>query len=297
MTPLYPVYIVSKGRWEHRLRLTARALDNMKIPYFIVVEDSQLDQYAAAVGAERCLVLPEKYKAEYDLFGKFDDGKTGPGPARNFAWQHSIDSGHKWHWVMDDNIGSFRRLHNNLQIRVSGGAIFRAMEDWCDRYENVVIGGPQYDFFLPSKYAFPPYVLNTRVYSCLLIRNDLPHRWRGRYNEDTDLCLRALKSGFVTVQFNAFIQEKKETQGMRGGNTDEFYLQEGTKAKSEMLASMHPDCAKVIWKYGRWHHHVNYKVFKQRPTLRSGIVISAGPNNYGMVLSCSNDTARQEVPK
>lgn len=289
MIPKYPVYIVSKGRWEYSLRLTSRALDDLRVPYHIIVEEQQFDKYAEEVGDDKCLVLPRKYKENYDLCGNFEDGKTGPGPARNFAWEHSMQQGYERHWVMDDNIGSFRRLNNNLQIKVGGGAIFCAMEDWCDRYTNVSIAGPQYDFFLPSKYYFPAYVLNTRIYSCLLIRNDIPYRWRGRYNEDTDLCLRALKDGFVTVQFNAFIQEKKETQALRGGNTDEFYAIEGTKAKSEMLAALHPDCAKVIWKYNRWHHHVNYKIFLQQPVFKTNVNIAPGVNDYGMSLRLKNE--------
>jgi hypothetical protein len=27
---------------------------------------------------------------------------------------------------------------------------------------------------------------------------------------------------------------------------------------------MHPDVAKVVWRYGRWHHYVEYYVFKKR---------------------------------
>lgn len=33
-----------------------------------------------------------------------------------------------------------------------------------------------------------------RAFPCILIQNDIPFRWRGRYNEDTDLSLRALKA-------------------------------------------------------------------------------------------------------
>ena len=43
------------------------------------------------------------------------------------------------------------------------------------------------------------------VYSTLLIDNSLDIRWRGRYNEDTDLCLQALSLGYCTVNFNAFL--------------------------------------------------------------------------------------------
>ena len=119
--------------------------------------------------------------------------------------------------------------------------------------------------------------------SCLLIRNDIPYRWRGRYNEDTDLCLRVLKDGWVTVQFNAFVQEKARTGVVPGGNTDEFYTAEGTLPKSRLLEEMHPDVAKVIWKYGRWHHHVNYRPFRaNRLVRRPGLEMPIGINDYGM---------------
>jgi len=59
MNPKYPIYIVSKGRWESRL--TSKALDWMNVPYKIVVEDNQLEMYAAEVGEDKCLVLPTEY--------------------------------------------------------------------------------------------------------------------------------------------------------------------------------------------------------------------------------------------
>jgi len=59
--------------------------------------------------------------------------------------------------------------------------------------------------------------------------------------------LRVLKDGWCTILFNAFIQEKKETGGMRGGNTDTIY-NDGTNRKTfaESLAEQHPDVAKVV---------------------------------------------------
>jgi hypothetical protein len=119
----------------------------------------------------------------------------------------------------------------------------------------------------------------------LLIRNDIPYRWRGRYNEDTDLSLRVLKDGFCTVQFNAFIQEKAQTQTLKGGNTEEFYAKEGTLPKSKMLEDMHPDVAKVVWKFNRWHHHVDYRAFKKNRLIKKeSLVIPNAINNYGMKL-------------
>jgi len=284
MNPKYPVYIVSKGRWE--TRLTSKALERISVPYYIVVEAHERDSYAEVIDPAKVLVLPEKYLHEYETCDDVGEARgKGPGGARNFCWAHSMSLGHARHWVMDDNIASFNRLNRNLMVKVTTGAIFRAAEDFVDRYENVAIAGFNYDFFAKAKEPLPAFVMNTRIYSCLLIDNNLPIRWRGRYNEDTDLSLRVLKAGLCTVQFNAFLQEKATTQTMKGGNTDEFYAKEGTLPKSEMLAKLHPDVAEVVWRFNRWHHHVDYTPFKRNQLVRKeGVAIPEGINDYGMML-------------
>ena len=87
-------------------------------------------------------------------------------------------------------------------------------------------------------------------------------------DEDTDLSLVMLKNGWATVQFNAFLQFKMNTQKLAGGNTDAFYASEGTLPKSLMLARTHPDVARVVWRFHRWHHHVDYSPFKSMGLIR-----------------------------
>jgi len=290
---LNPVYIVSKGRWD--TMYTSRSLSRMKISHYIIIEPQEYDSYNLALdifGIREYVTL---------LVAPFSNHGDGPGRARNWAWDHSISIGAESHWVLDDNISDFYRLHQNKRIRVESGVFFRVMEDFVNRYENIPIAGPNYRFFIASDQKYPPLVLNTRIYSTLLIRNDCKHRWRGRYNEDTDLCLRVLKDGDCTVQFNAYLQGKAATQTVKGGNTTEFYHAEGntdkslwrdgylnaegTIKKSQMLVDMHPDVAKMIWKYGRWHHYVDYDSFKKNELkLKTGIILKDEINNYGMEL-------------
>jgi hypothetical protein len=147
------------------------------------------------------------------------------------------------------------------------------------------MAGPNYFMFASRKSKAAPFTANTRIYSCNLIRNDVPFRWRGRYNEDTDLSLRMLKAGFCTVLFNAFLQEKMQTQTLGGGNTAEFYAKEGTLPKSRMLVEMHPDVAKLAMRFGRAHHHVDYTPFRNNRLIRRPETeIASGPNEYGMRL-------------
>jgi len=261
VNPRFPLYVVSKGRADSRL--TIRALESYRVPYHVVVEEQEYSAYAAVIDPANILVLDPAYQRDYETCDALGDSKSkGPGPARNFVWDHAVAGGHEWHWVMDDNIRHFYYATDNQQIPVGDATCFHAMESFVLRYSNVAMAGPNYFMFFPRKQKNPPYVTNTRIYSCNLIRNDLAYRWRGRYNEDTDLSLRMLKDGWCTIQFNAFLQQKLPTQTLRGGNTDEFYRHEGTMAKSKMQYAMHPDVSVVKHKFGRWHHEVDYRRFK-----------------------------------
>lgn len=170
---------------------------------------------------------------------------------------------------MDDNLDGFYYLTNNKKLKLDTGNFIAACEDFVDRYVNVPVAGLNYFGFCKKTDPVPAFTLNTRIYSCLLIENDSGYRWRGRYNEDTDLSLRVLKDGKCTIQFNAFLCNKVTTQRMRGGNSAEFYDKEGTLPKSKMIEDLHPDVAKVVWKFGRVHHHVNYNPYKDNKLLES----------------------------
>lgn len=271
MNPKYPVYIISKGRWDNGL--TARTLERMNVSFKIVVEPQEYENYAARIDKQKILTLP------------FSNLGQGSIPARNWVWEDSISNGYERHWILDDNIEAFNRLNRNMKPVVKTGAIFKAAEDFVERYENVDLAGFNYYSFCKKTEQLPPYYLNTRIYSCILIRNDLSIRWRGRYNEDTDLSIRVLKSGRCTVLFNAFLAGKVTTMRMSGGNTDELYADDGRKKMAESLADQHPDIARVVWKFKRWHHQVDYKQFKATKLIRkTGIDILQGVNNYGMVL-------------
>ena len=267
LLPQFPVYIPSKGRAV--VRLTYERLRLWGVPARLVVEPQEHRAYLdAGVPARDLIVLDMAYKEQYETLDDFGLSRgTGPGPARNYIWDHAISEGHARHWVMDDNIRDFYRLHQNTRLRFGDATGIRMMEDFTLRYRNVAMAGPQYYMFAVPSSKIPPFTLNTRIYSCNLIRNDVPFRWRGRYNEDTILILDMLKAGWCTIQFNAVLQNKLRTQLLKGGNSDEFYSTEGTYAKSRMLADTHPDVAKVVWKFSRVHHEVNYRPFKNRALL------------------------------
>lgn len=282
----YPIYIISKGRAEYGPH-TAKALCDMGVDFKIVIEPQEHKNYlkSSYIRPEQILLLP------------FSNHGLGSGPARNWCWEHSIEQGYERHWLMDDNITNFIRLHNNKRYIVeNGSAIFRATEDFVDRYENIALAGPHYKFFAIDNEAYPPYIINTRIMSCFLIQNSIPLRWRGKFNEDVDLSIRVLKEGLCTMLFYWFLSSKLRTGTIKGGNTEEVYnnyKDDAAYNKSRMLYEMHPDCVELVKRYGRDHHLVdlnkiiNKQGFPGRNNpliLKKDVSIHNKVDNYGMKL-------------
>ena len=250
--PKYPIYILSKGRYN--TRYTSKTLEEMKVNYKIVVEPQEYELYAQYISKDKIIILPDEYLNK----------NQGGIPARNFIWQHSIDNGHKAHWVIDDNIEGFFRWNKNKKLPITSGICFKMIEDYFDSCENVAQCGIQYSSFYPEiSLRRPLYIKNTRIYSCILQKNDvdLEERWRGKYNEDTDLSLRLLKKGYSTLLFQNFLCGKKATLSVKGGN-QEIYSGDGLQKKLDSLIAQHPDCVKGTIKFSKVHHQVDYKPFK-----------------------------------
>ncbi len=268
----YPIYIISKGRAD--TRFTSRTLEYMNVPYQIVVEPQEYLDYAKVINSKKILVTPFKNLGQ------------GSIPVRNFVFDHAVKAGYKRHWILDDNIKWFYRLHENQKIVVNCGVPFEAIEDFVDRYENIGMAGMQYDYLAPRKQKMNPFILNTRIYSCILINHDIKHKWRGRYNEDTDLSIRVLKDGWCTVLFNQFLCGKVPTMQMKGGNYAELYSKDTMRKDfAESLKQQHPELVEVVWKFNRWHHKVDFTPFKNNELIyKKGIKIPSGHNEYGMKL-------------
>jgi hypothetical protein len=240
--PAYPVYIISKGRAD--CCLTANYMIKDGTDFRIVVEPQEEEAYAKIYGKERLLILP------------FSNLGLGGIPARNWVWEHSIKEGHERHWILDDNIRGFMRRWKGKRIMCDADLALGACEEFIDRYENVAIAGLNYFCFAPDGQKMPPFYLNVHVYSCINILNSIPFRWRGRYNEDTDLCLQALSGGWCTVLMNAFLARKMATLTMKGGNMETLYRGDGRLRMARSLERVWPHVVTVKRRFKRPQHVV-----------------------------------------
>lgn len=224
--PDHPIYVISKGRAdlsEH----TGRFLTDDGLDFHVVVEPQEADAYAERFGEDRVYVLP------------FSNLGLGSIPARNWCWEHALEAGAERHWILDDNIRYVARFHRGFRHRINSGVAFAAAEEFTARYTNIALTG------------------------FILIRNDLPYRWRGRYNEDTDLCLQVLSGGWCTVQISAFLIYKMGTMVAKGGNTDELYDGDGRLRMARDLERAWPGIVTTERRFKRPQHvvHRNWKQF------------------------------------
>jgi hypothetical protein len=282
--PHYPVYVISKGRAD--TALTPKFLLQDNVPFKLVVEPQEAVAYGNAYGKKNILILP------------FSNLGLGSIPARNWVWEHAKASGAKRHWILDDNIRGIKRWYNGMRIKCDSGPAFKVIEDFTDRYENIAIAGMNYTMFAYTKK--PPFHLNAHVYSCVLIRNDLPHRWRGRYNEDADLCLQVLADNWCTVLVNVFVAEKMQTMQMKGGNTDQLYKEDGRTTMARSLERQWPYVVSTRRRWGRTQHVIKdqWQRFDTPLIRRKDIDWDAlGKNEYGLTLNQVADEVRAEDVK
>lgn len=288
--PRYPVYIPSKGRYEKNL--TARFLAQDGVPFHVVVEPQEEGQYRRSLPKASLLVLP--WNDHLDETGKRD----GLIAARNWIKDHATAAGFERHWQIDDNCECIKRVWAGKRIRCRAGVALAAVEDLVDRYENVAVAGLDYGMFLGQQGLtageLTPFTVNCHVYSCSLVLNTTPHRWRLRYNDDTDYCLQVLSGGWCTVLVRAFVIKKLRTMTQKGGNTDALYQGDGRLEMARMLERQWPGVVQTKRRFGRPQHVVNWKKFDTPLRLKPGVEVPTEPNEYGLVLTRNPYKAQPE---
>lgn len=254
---IYPVYIISKGRFENPL--TAKYLLKENIPFKIAVEPQEYDSYCKTIGSQYVSKLP------------FSNLGLGSFPARNWCWEDSIRRGFKKHFLFDDNIMGFYRLDNGIRTNCSSLEALISLQNLSDAFINAPICGYNYSMFI-TKETKKAFTINNHVYSGMLIENSIPYRWRMKYNEDVDLCLQVLHNKLCTILLNVYsIKKVSTTSKMKGGNQTELYQNNNEKKKalkSYSLQRIWPQYVKVMERFGRPHHQVSWGKFFKHPLLK-----------------------------
>ena len=265
----HPVYIVSRGRWANNP--TAALLSSGGVPFKLVVEPAEQSDYSAAWGAENVLGLPWNWTDGYDTAGDPTVRGLGPGPARNFIWEHAIKSGASHHWCLDDNITKFSIMERNRVRPARPDVVFNMIERFVRQYSNIAQACPAQAMGvrLSAKFgSMQPLLLNGAAYACVLNNNSTPFRYRGVYGEDADLTLRLLKAGWCTVAFQHLACDKAATMSMKGGNTDTIYADGGKSLQPFHTWRKHQDMITIGYRQNRKVARISYHTIKRNKLQR-----------------------------
>lgn len=284
--PRYPVYVLSKGRYQYERALTARFLAADGVPFILAVETPEVDAYRQLCDR---LGVPAEYV--YDI--GFHDLGQGCSSVRNWITDHARDNGHARQWQLDDNSRGTYRLYQQSRTYCASGIAFRVCEDFTDRYENVGLSGLNYYMFGLNQRK--PFVTNCHVYSCTLVNTAIECRWRGPYNEDTDMCLQVLADGWCTILLNTFLIKKEPAftgvgtakRGVEGGMST-LYREDGRLAMARSLERRWPHVVTTERRFQRPQHvvHSQWRKFDTPLRLKPDVDLAALPavDEYGMRL-------------
>ena len=249
----YPIYIISKGRYEKTL--TADNFEKAGLDYLIAVEPQEYELYCKKLGVNRVLKLP------------FSNLGLGSYPARNFCWEHAKERGYKYHWLFDDNITNWAKWQNGKRVKWTDINSALVFVEQNSKKTGVDISGFEEPNFV-VKIPKTPFKYNCHVYSAMLIKNNLPYRWRLKYNEDIDLCLQVLHAGGNTSSCVYYMADKVSTANkMKGGNQDELYKNNSASKnllKAKTIEAVWPQYTKTVIRFNRHHHLINWKQFKKK---------------------------------
>lgn len=256
----YPIYIISKGRYKNPI--TAKCFMRENIDFLIAVEPEEYNFYKKTIPTKNILQLP------------FSNLGLGSFPARNYCWEHSMKSNYKKHFLFDDNIYRYYKLENGKRSKCSCLEAFIVLQIFTDQYKNVGISGFNYEYFVTSE-TNKPFTINTHIYSAMLINNQIPYRWRLKYNEDVDLCLQVLHNKLCTISLNVYLAKKVSTVNkLKGGNQDDLYQNNNPdkkRLKTKTLEAVWPQYVKSGIRFDRPHHYVNWNKHFRHPLIRKTI--------------------------
>ena len=101
----------------------------------------------------------------------------------------------------------------------------------------------------------------------------------------------------VTMLFNAFLQK----ESINNENTEVIIMMkvayDDRYEFAKSLQDQHPDLTTITRKFGRYHHHVDYSPFKQKPIYKDDIVPVPGINEYGMTYRKLNAEEEADLEK
>ncbi len=265
---LNTIYIISKGRPQCK---TAETLTKMEYPgeWFIVCgnNDNTLPEYKEKWGNHVLVFDWYKQILETDTLDNFGFANMASGavPVRNATIDISHNRRERRHWQFDDDYNCFHltKPDQSGKKRLDGPSL----QKWLCRIAKFAdsTGIPNCGFALSTIESEPgrarsvaPRVFNAHNQSS----TGLATRWRSRLNDDLVNAIDTHRLGQNTEYSFYFMALSMPPSQQEKGGLSDIYKAEGTVRKSAYPILLAPNAAKLVIKFGRYHHRMNWDRIK-----------------------------------
>lgn len=248
----YPIYIPSRHRFDKPI--TTKVFDDDNIPYRILVEPHDYDNYRARYDDDQLIRLPKD--------------NQGIAYVRNYALEHARDTGHDYFWMFDDDIRSFQIRQDGKAIKTNPRPLLKLIENITNDYENIGGSCIAHSAFIFGQDGKAPVVYNSQIYCAELITTQAKARFRKGVADDIDFSMQLLHEGWVTLVYKRIGFTSATSGTISGGLVDSEYKEDGRLALFQQLQAYWPGAFNIGYhKDGRPHviSRNYYRHFTQRP--------------------------------
>ena len=227
----HPVYIPSKGR-AHKCA-TAALLQQEGLPFYLVVEPQELEEYGRAFPDASFLAL--------------DRSDAGIWYARQRIMDHARAAGHAFHWQLDDDLRRF----NEWNRPATALAALSFAGTFPERFQRIgMVSFALSQFAFAAKQEFRPY---GRAFNAVLINtqtgHNYPDSWEYGAKEDAWLQVHMLRAGWATPIITRYSMEMKTPDGAgSGGCQDNLYALNRHVATAHNMHRLWPDFTLIVRK-------------------------------------------------
>lgn len=295
----YNIYVPSYGRSHQILSSgTVGMLQEFNVEnWYVAIDPSQYEAYSKVIEKKHIIIRDISFRDESvtDITTSLASPNYTHGTAGiyNFLLSFSRSLGEAKYWTMDDDIVGIAMKAKKGDENMKADDVYdkndfyrcskivedygfdykkfmKSLEDTSDKARNpgfVALEKFGLVFALPIYWK-----LGTRAYSYYLTDNSSQINHIGALNNDVTTSIEVSKRGFVNMLFEGICYNSLPTQA--GGGLTEQYKRWGTLEKSKRLVKVSPQCAKIVDRYSRVHHSVDYNAYNKQRLVGKAIVDS-----------------------
>lgn len=191
----YPIFVISKGRYELKYARTVKLLKIYNVKFSLVVEPQELEHYVKL----------------HDSFFLYPP--TGVAKARQFVLEKARELGVEAFWTLDDDIQSFR--HNYAPT--SPQEVLVSLEHRLDAEPNIGLISPQYQQAI-WRQTTSDVVNNQCVTTCILTRTAVKANYDLDLDmfEDLDFMFQVIRDGYDGILDNHWGFNAQKALGFPG---------------------------------------------------------------------------------